>query len=89
MADVTYNTASFGSLLRTVEALLRRPRREAKDGQACVSPLVLLGYKERDAGERDLWRMAGEKGISFDLVAKVSGADEPAVEIWVGRADLG
>jgi len=89
MADVTYNTSSFPALLGTLDSLLRRPPTGESQKRNVSGPLVLLGYKERDIGERDLWRMAEEKGIVFDLMAKMSGAEDPAVEIWVGRLTEG
>ena len=85
MADVTYNTASFPSLIRTLESLtrLRDPHGDRPP------PLVLLGYKERDAAERSLWDMAREIGISFESVGARTGAGGNAVEIWMGRAHRG
>ncbi|ORY29539.1 hypothetical protein BCR39DRAFT_467467 [Naematelia encephala] len=78
-ADVTYNTASFPSLLSTLTALLLP--------QGDERPYFLLAYKQRDAAERELWGMLDDKGIKVDLVALVQGAEEEGeVEIWVGRA---
>lgn len=78
MADVTYNTASFGSLLDTISALLKGPNTSSS------SPMILLAYKCRDAAERTLWADASARGIVFVQVATVAGVREPAVEIWIG-----
>lgn len=43
-----------------------------------------MGYKERDAAERDLWQMAQEVGIQFERVGAVAGIQDPEVEIWIG-----
>lgn len=76
-ADVTYNTASFPSLVKTLCALIR-PEGGAR-------PPFLLAYKQRDEAERDLWKMLAEEGIELELVDKIPGAEEEgAVEIWVG-----
>ncbi|KAJ7252757.1 putative methyltransferase-domain-containing protein [Mycena haematopus] len=73
MADVTYNTASFPSLVRTLKTLVNlSPKR----------PRVLLGYKERDPGERALWGMAEVAGIVLQQVGQVPGRGGKAVEIW-------
>lgn len=51
--------------------------------------MILLAYKERDPGERELWKMFKEKGVGFVLVDKVRGAEnEGQVEIWVGGRDV-
>ncbi|KAL4066047.1 putative methyltransferase-domain-containing protein [Scleroderma yunnanense] len=81
MADVTYNTASFSALISTLERLLQFSRSK-RSGQ---SPLIVMGYKERDAAERTLWDMAREVGINFEQVAEVKGAGGSAIEIWVGK----
>ncbi|KAH8832796.1 putative methyltransferase-domain-containing protein [Flagelloscypha sp. PMI_526] len=70
MADVTYNTASFPALIRTLSAL--QPK------------FFVLGYKERDVEERTLWDMAESVGIHFTQVAERVGAGPNVVEIWVG-----
>jgi hypothetical protein len=73
MADVTYNTASFPSLVRSLKKLVNlSPKR----------PRVLLGYKERDSGERALWGMAGEAEITLQQVGQIPGGGGMAVEIW-------
>ncbi|KZW01337.1 hypothetical protein EXIGLDRAFT_830080 [Exidia glandulosa HHB12029] len=72
MADVTYNTAAFPSLISTLKRL--------------APPLVLMGYKERDLAERDLWRMLEESQLRMKLVRveDVRGAGGAPVEVWVG-----
>ena len=78
MADVMYNTASFPSLVRTLSNLARLCEK---------SPLVLLGYKERDTSERTLWEMLRQEA-SFELVlaGQIQGAGDTSVEIWIGQA---
>lgn len=78
MADVTYNTASFPSLIRTVTTL-------AKPIKTHRMPLILLGYKERDPAERSLWSMAADVGINFTQVSSRTGAGQEPVEIWIGK----
>ncbi|KAI0050943.1 hypothetical protein FA95DRAFT_1603038 [Auriscalpium vulgare] len=79
MADVTYNTASFPALLRTLSALLGRG-----------APLVLLAYKERDPAERALWDMlARDAGVVLQRVGTHAGAGGQAVEVWAGRRAQG
>ncbi|KAJ8585180.1 hypothetical protein M405DRAFT_773229 [Rhizopogon salebrosus TDB-379] len=80
MADVTYNTASFPSLIGTLSRLIRF----SMSVSPVKAPLIILGYKERDAAERTLWEMAEKIGIHFEEVARVPGADESSVEVWVG-----
>lgn len=77
MADVTYNTASFPSLVRMLFSLVR----------LCETPpLMLLGYKERDAAERTLWEMLRqEASIELVLIGQVQGAGDTPVEIWIGQ----
>lgn len=77
MADVTYNTASFPSLVRMLFSLVR----------LCETPpLMLLGYKERDAAERTLWEMfRQEASIELVLIGQVQGAGDTPVEIWIGQ----
>ncbi|KAG5638564.1 hypothetical protein H0H81_011910 [Sphagnurus paluster] len=78
MADVTYNTASFPALVSTLGRLIRLSKKP---------PLVLLGYKERDAAERTLWELAGEIGIHFEKIGERGGAGGAPVEIWLGSVD--
>ncbi|KAJ7213781.1 hypothetical protein C8J57DRAFT_1096697, partial [Mycena rebaudengoi] len=73
MADVTYNTAVFPALVRTQKKLMEADSRR---------PRVIMGYKERDAGERELWAMAKEAGIDFELIAEKPGSSGRAVEVW-------
>ncbi|KAJ7591050.1 putative methyltransferase-domain-containing protein [Mycena floridula] len=51
MADVTYNTASFDALVKTILGLLSPSTR------------ILLGYKVRDPSERELWNMLKDRGV--------------------------
>jgi hypothetical protein len=78
MADVTYNTASFPSLVRTLSNLTRLCEKP---------PLMLLSYKERDTSERTLWEMLRQEA-SFELVlaGQIHGAGDTSVEIWIGQA---
>ncbi|KAF8629051.1 hypothetical protein AX15_003551 [Amanita polypyramis BW_CC] len=78
MADVTYNTASFPSLVHTLSNLIKLCEK---------SPLVLLGYKERDTAERTLWEMVHrEASIDLALVGQMQGAGGAPIEIWIGHA---
>jgi hypothetical protein len=88
MADVTYNSSIFPSLVRTVRSLLTtHPTSSTIPGPA---PLILLSFKERDptGAERELWTLAKEAGIWFERVGGVAGhamgRTEGEVEIWVG-----
>jgi hypothetical protein len=77
-ADVTYNTASFPALVATLERLLKA---KVEGG----APRLLLAYKQRDPGERELWTMLKDRGIGTVLVDTVQGAEERGeIEIWVG-----
>jgi protein N-lysine methyltransferase METTL21D len=80
MADVTYNTASFPSLVRTLEQLIRLGNNP---------PMVLVGYKERDAAERTLWNLVAEIGLKFEKIGQRTGAGGAPVEIWVGCITTG
>lgn len=84
MADVTYNTSSFPSLIRTLDKLLH-----LGVGDDRQSPIVLLGYKERHAEERTLWDMTGDIGIDLQKLDERVGAGEPPVEIWAARLSSG
>lgn len=75
MADVTYNTASFPALVRTLSSLVK---------QSATPPLIILGYKERDPEERMLWDLAEGIGIYFTKVGERPGAGGAAVEVWIG-----
>lgn len=79
MADVTYNTASFPSLVRTISSLVQL--------NPSKPPVIVLGYKERDPAERTLWDMAKEIGVVFERVGERKGAGGQAVEIWVGLCE--
>ncbi|ORX33635.1 putative methyltransferase-domain-containing protein [Kockovaella imperatae] len=80
-ADVTYNTASFPSLLRTLCSLM-------KPTSAVEAPMLLLAYKERDPGERELWEMLRKEGIRMTNVDVIQGAEEEGVvELWVGSVE--
>ncbi|KAJ9105417.1 hypothetical protein QFC21_001788 [Naganishia friedmannii] len=80
-ADVTYNTASFPHLIKTLTSLLgptsRTHKPDASDPDqemsSSRSPLLLLAYKERDASERELWEMARENGIWMEMVDVIRG----------------
>ena len=80
MADVTYNTASFPALVRTLSALVALSPPDSP-------PTIVLGYKERDPEERTLWEMAraSEAGIVFERVGERVGAGREPVEVWIGR----
>ncbi|EEB95374.1 hypothetical protein MPER_05667, partial [Moniliophthora perniciosa FA553] len=81
MADVTYNTSSFPSLIKTMSSL-------TKLAAGNKPPMILLGYKERDIAERSLWDMSREIAIQFEQVGKVDGAGGPPIEIWVGKVTM-
>ncbi|KAI0825552.1 putative methyltransferase-domain-containing protein [Irpex lacteus] len=81
MADVAYNTASFVSLIRTMDQILSLGDTSGRS----ESPLVLLGYKERDAAERSLWDMTRSIGLQLEKVGEKPGAGGCPVEIWAGR----
>ncbi|KAJ3789816.1 putative methyltransferase-domain-containing protein [Lentinula aff. detonsa] len=78
MADVTYNTASFPALIRTLSRLI-------KLNPIDKPPMILLGYKERDVAERTLWTMATEIGVLFELAGEKPGAGGAPVEVWIGQ----
>lgn len=78
MADVTYNTTSFPALSRT---LLRLSRMGSQP------PAILLGYKERDEGERSFWEMAAQVGIKFQKIGERGGTGGAPVEIWLGYCE--
>ncbi|KAI0766645.1 putative methyltransferase-domain-containing protein [Trametes elegans] len=78
MADVTYNTASFPSLARTLASLIRL-------SPPSKPPTVVLGYKERDPGERTLWEMTKDIGINLEKIGEIQGAGGQAVEVWISQ----
>lgn len=88
MADVTYNSAIFPSLVRTLVSLLSPPTPPSTNVPADLdlaslslsppstpSALVLLSFKERDptGAERNLWKLAEAAGIWFERVGGVEG----------------
>lgn len=77
MADVTYNTASFPSLVRTLAQVMRLGTKP---------PMVLMGYKQRDAAERTLWNLVAEIGLELKKISEHKGAGGAPVEIWLGCA---
>ncbi|KAH9893559.1 putative methyltransferase-domain-containing protein [Cubamyces lactineus] len=81
MADVTYNTASFPSLVRTLSALISL-------SPPYKSPVIVLGYKERDAAERTLWSMLEDVGVKLEKIGQREGAGGQAVEVWIGRCKV-
>ena len=77
MADVTYNTSSFPSLLRTVDSVLRlAPNCE-----------VVLAYKERHETERGIWGMFENIGLRMQKVDQIYGSGGAQVEVWLGGVD--
>jgi hypothetical protein len=83
---VTYNTASFPHLLKTLLSLLNPP---ATESGTQITPLLLLAYKQRDPGERELWDLLKSKGVGMVKIDEVKGAeDEGVTEIWVGAMDI-
>ncbi|KIY62725.1 hypothetical protein CYLTODRAFT_404205 [Cylindrobasidium torrendii FP15055 ss-10] len=77
MADITYNTASFPSLVKTLAGLIERCRKP---------PVILLGYKQRDEGERTLWPMLKDVGVELTKLDEVLGAGGSPVEIWMSNS---
>ena len=86
MADVTYNTAAFPSLIRTVSDILRLRAEARKKDATLKETMILLGYKERDPAERTLWGMMQEVGVQLEKVDERRGAGGDPVEIWIGVA---
>lgn len=82
MADITYNTSSFPSLIHTLSSLVKL---NAKHDHP--APVILLGYKERDAEERSLWEMARAIGIHFQRVGERVGSGGVEVEVWIGTVE--
>lgn len=80
---MTYNTASFPSLLRTLSSLVQLNSEYSRS-----PPVVILGYKERDPDERILWGMLeSEVGIHLEKVGECDGWPESTpIEFWIGRA---
>ncbi|KAF8587885.1 hypothetical protein K439DRAFT_1336887 [Ramaria rubella] len=84
LADVTYNSASFPSLVRTLANLLQ----SSKASPEGATPCILLAYKQRDSAERELWSMLREININMVLVDKIGGASGEAIEIWIWKETL-
>lgn len=80
MADVTYNTSSFPALIKTLNSLYQF--NAAKNNPP---PVVLLGYKERDSEERNLWALARKIGLTLERIGERQGCGGQEVEIWAGR----
>ena len=80
MADVTYNTSSFPSLIRTIRSLI-----QLSTDKNSTPRFILLGYKERDPAERDLWQMATEVGITFEEIGQLTGKGGTPAEVWIGK----
>ena len=82
MADVTYNTSSFPSLLRTLSSLVQLNTKCSRS-----PPIVILGYKERDPDERSLWGMLESgAGIHLEKVGECEGwPGSTPVEFWIGQ----
>jgi hypothetical protein len=93
MADVTYNTSSFPSLIKTLFKLLKSSR-TAPALRHGHQPLVLLGYKQRDASERQMFELLKEElGLALVRVGSVEGwpgsgenggTQKEEIEIWLG-----
>ncbi|KAF9642791.1 hypothetical protein BDM02DRAFT_3105222, partial [Thelephora ganbajun] len=72
VADMTYNTASFPSLVRTLSSPVRLNANHSRS-----PPAVILGCKERDPDERLFWSMLkSEVGIRLEKVGKCEGWPE-------------
>ena len=99
MADVTYNTASFPSLIGTLQRLIdlrikdnhnySNSNTDNKVTETDMKPLpyILFAYKERDPAERTLWDKVKEIGIEFTQIGKVADARGAPVEIYAGKVD--
>jgi hypothetical protein len=75
MADVTYNTSSFPSLLRTVDSILR----------LAPSCAVVLAHKERHEAERGIWGMFEGIGLKMQKIDQIYGFGGAPVEVWLGK----
>ncbi|TFY53332.1 hypothetical protein EVJ58_g9509 [Rhodofomes roseus] len=71
MADVTYNTSAFPSLIRTVSDILRLRSPSTPELRKTV---LLLGYKERDPAERTLWEMMRDIGQCGRLYSELTAS---------------
>lgn len=75
MSDVTYNTASFPALLKTIKNLL----------DVSKSAHVIIAYKERHPDERVAWDMFdSDAQLSLHKIEEISGKAGAPVEVWVG-----
>ena len=83
-ADVTYNTASFPSLVKTLTSLMIPKDRDDR-------PRLLMAYKQRDPAERELWGMLEKEGVEMTFVQTIRGAErgKEEVELWIGQAMSG
>lgn len=83
---MTYNTASFPSLLRTLSSLIQLNTDHSRS-----PPIVILAYKERDPDERSLWGMLeSDVGIRLEKVEECEGWPESApIEFWIGSLEKG
>ncbi|EJU01127.1 hypothetical protein DACRYDRAFT_53600, partial [Dacryopinax primogenitus] len=79
MSDVTYNTASFSALLKTMRSLRQLSR------DANVDTLAVLAYKERDIAERELWAMMEKEGFQFAKLEEITGHGGQPVELWFAQ----
>ena len=71
MADVAYNTSSFPALLSTLASLLALSDHDGNAAAGARESLVLLAYKERDPGERQLWdMMMADVGVALEQVGR-------------------
>jgi hypothetical protein len=77
MADVTYNTSSFPSLIRTVDSVLRLV-------PGCE---VVLAYKERHETERRILGMFESIGLRMRKIDHIYGFGAAEVEVWLGGVD--
>ncbi|KZT66140.1 hypothetical protein DAEQUDRAFT_696103 [Daedalea quercina L-15889] len=84
MADVTYNTSAFPSLIRTVSEILHLRSSALLSEPRLRETMILLGYKERDPAERTLWEMMRDICVHLEKVDERRGAGGDPVEIWIG-----
>lgn len=88
MADVTYNTASFPSLISTLKQLYSNSPSSShpSDTGTYRHPAVLLAYKERHPSEREFFELVQEVlgvGVKFVYVGSENGAGGAPVEIYL------
>ncbi|KAF5353076.1 hypothetical protein D9758_008751 [Tetrapyrgos nigripes] len=80
MADVTYNTSSFPSLVKTIRDLVQLGSLSLSTAAGYSEdetkyPLILIGYKQRDRAERELFRtLSSQVGFRMTKVDEVPGA---------------